>query len=280
MSGGSEALVGGFCYIWIETGRQLLPLFLWLSLCCASFPIGFCYHSYWKHFNYDPKNAHKGFYVLIFSVSKQRYVLPHYRWTSNTPSSTVSISSSAMTANSTSVSHRKVFELFVLLLFSARIAVFLHSGFCPSRSNVKSGDTRVITGRLRINHWLHIVTTKSCYLLMVALKCQWPIFVKVDTTTLLKVEALSCSECFVKIPSAALFPESCTHKMQDECVAHFSITVTAVTFSLFKKYGFNVFFLCVEINGNLSKGLCNIVFSLLKVTHKYIWGLCLLLLVH
>lgn len=116
------------------------------------------------------------FFLIIFSVSKQRYVLPHYRWTSNTPSSTVSISSSAITANSTSFSHRKVFELFVLLLFSARIAVFLHSGFWPSRSNVKSGDTSYKRKASCINHWLHIVTTKNCYLLMVALKCQWPIF--------------------------------------------------------------------------------------------------------
>lgn len=90
-----------------------------------------------------------------------------------------------------------------------------------------------------VNHWPHGVTTKDCYLLMLPLKCQWPIFVKEDTATHLKVDAPSCSECFVKIPPAVLFPESCTLLFTQlhgalflpECVAHFS-TVT-VSFFLF-----------------------------------------------
>lgn len=170
------------------------------------------------------------------NVSKPRYFLPGYRWTSNTPSSTASISSSAMTGNRKSVSQSEEnLKTSVEMLFLwARIAACLHCSFvfdpeCPRQRQIRRHNSYNRTAA-STNDWPHVVTTKGCYPLMLSFKCQWPIFVKEDTSTPLKVDAPSCSKCFCQnafsqnssweLHSAFWWIK--TWLVVPACVAHFS----------------------------------------------------------
>lgn len=122
--GGSEVLKGGFCSFWTEPGRQLHPLLPTVMLSWANQRLGCCNmprfgvrsdgpymqqkSSWLRH------NQHCGCVKNIFNLHIKRVqtnaswdkrsddewwmcLLPGYKWTSKTPSSTVSISSSAIT---------------------------------------------------------------------------------------------------------------------------------------------------------------------------------------
>lgn len=123
--GRSVVLVGRFCYVWRETGRQLFPLYCMLSYSDRTLAPALLYCivlSICILLLYIPLISCITIRILhmgrILTISENKYVLvclfvclylrftkqstsfsPGYRWTSNTPSSTVSISSSAITGN-------------------------------------------------------------------------------------------------------------------------------------------------------------------------------------
>lgn len=132
---------------------------------------------------------------------------------------------------SQSVSQRKILKH---LLLWARIAACLHCSFvfdpeCPQQRQIRRHNSYNRTAA-STNDWPHVVTTKGCYPLMLSFKCQWPIFVKEDTSTPLKVDAPSCSKCFCQnafsqnssweLHSAFWWIK--TWLVVPACVAHFS----------------------------------------------------------